>query len=128
MGWYSITGLDDEQLAYLVERCSELVEWNNPRGRNMVLGFSDAIVVTLAVVRKNVVQADLAELFNVCQSTISRVFHYFRNVVIKALSGFVWSRTEIRKGCIVLVDSTLVPTGNRASRKDLYSGRDIGPA
>lgn len=123
MRWYSITGLDEEQLAELVERCSGFIQWDKLRGRRKALGFSDAIIVTLAVTRKNFGQADLAAFFNVGQSTISRVFRLLRDVVIKALSGFVWKRSEVKKGRIVLIDSTLVPTGSRAGRRDLYSGK-----
>lgn len=124
MRWESTTGLDAEQLNELVARCGGLLdEWDSGRGRPRSLSFFNAVVVTLALLRKNLAQAVAGDFLNTSQSTISRAFRYFRPVVAAVLAEFVPDVAAACAGEVPLVDGTLVPTGNRAGQPKLYSGK-----
>lgn len=124
MRWESTTGLNVEQLSKLVARCDGLLgEWDKGRGRPCAWSFFTAVVVTLAVLRKNLAQAVAGDALNTSQSTISRTFRYFRPVVAAVLTEFVPDVATACAGEVPLVDGTLVPTGNRAGQPELYSGQ-----
>ena len=124
MRWESTTGLNVDQLDELVARCDGLLgEWDKGRGRPRALNFFTAVVVTVALLRKNLAQAVVGDFLNTSQSTISRTFRYFRPVVAAALAEFVPAVATACTGEVPLVDGTLVPTGNRAGQPGLYSGK-----
>lgn len=124
MRWESTTGLSAEQLDELVARCDGLLtEWDKGRGRPRALSFFTAVMVTVAVLRKNLAQAVVGDFLNTSQSTVSRTFRYFRPVVAAVLTEFVPDVATACAGEIPLVDGTLVPTGNRAGQPELYSGK-----
>lgn len=124
MRWESTTGLSVEQLDELVARCDGLLgEWDKGRGRPRALSFFTAVMVTVAVLRKNLAQAVAGDFLNASQSTISRTFRYFRPVVAAVLTEFVPDVATACAGEVPLVDGTLVPTGNRAGQPELYSGK-----
>ncbi len=124
MRWESTTGLGTEQLGELVARCDGLLgDWDKGRGRPRALSFFNAVMVTVAVLRKNLAQAVVGDFLNTSQSTASRTFRYFRPVVTAVLTEFVPDVVTACAGEIPLVDSTLVPTGNRAGQPELYSGK-----
>src|SRR5512135_1441818 len=122
--WESTTGLSAEQLSKLVARCDGLLgEWDKGRGRPRALSFFNAVVGTVAVLRKNLAQAVVGDFLNTSQSTISRTLRYFRPVVAAVLTEFVPDVVTACAGEVPLVDGTLVPTGNRAGQPELYSGQ-----
>lgn len=116
MRWESTTGLNAEQLGELVARCDGLLgAWDNGRGRPCALSFFTAVVVTVAVLRKNLAQAVAGDVLNTSQSTISRTLRYFRPVVAAVLTEFVPDVATACAGEVPLVDGTLVPTGGQVS-------------
>jgi DDE superfamily endonuclease len=122
--WQTTTGLTGEQLDELVDRVDGLLGgWDHPRGRPRALDLYTAVVVTLALLRHNLAQALAAELWQVSQPTISRVFAALRVVVGQAaeLTGFGLADVPVTER--VLVDGTLLPTGDRAGQEGLYSGK-----
>lgn len=124
MRWESTTGLSVEQLDELVARCDGLLgEWDKGRGRPRALSFFTAVMVTVAVLRKNLAQAVAGDFLNASQSTISRTFRYFRPVVAAVLTESVPDVATACAGEVPLVDGTLVPTGHRAGQPELYSGQ-----
>ena len=124
MRWESTTGLSAEQLGELVARCDGLLgEWDKGRGRPRALSFFTAVMVTVAVLRKNLAQAVVGDFLNTSQSTVSRTFRYFRPVVAAVLTECVPDVATACAGEIPLVDGTLVPTGNRAGQPERYSGK-----
>ncbi len=69
MRWESATGLSVEQLGELVARCDGLVgKWDKGRGRPRALSFFNAVMVTVAVLRKNLAQAVVGDSLNTSQS------------------------------------------------------------
>ena len=124
MRWESTTGLNVDQLDELVARCDGLLgEWDKGRGRPRALNFFNAVVVTVALLRKNLAQAAAGDFLNISQPTISRAFRHVRPVVAAVLAEFV---PDVALACaseVPLVDGTLVPTGNRAGQPGLYAGQ-----
>lgn len=124
MRWESTTGLSVEQLDELVARCDGLLgEWDKGRGRPRAVSFFTAVMVTVAVLRKNLAQAVAGDFLNASQSTISRTFRYVRPVVAAVLTDVVPDGVTACAGEVPLVDGTLVPTGHRAGQPELYSGQ-----
>ncbi|MET8816436.1 transposase family protein [Streptomyces sp. NPDC004549] len=93
------------------------------RGRPRILGVHQAVVATLILLRCNVSQATLADLLGVSQPTISRVFVRYTRLVQQALAAHVPPLPEVLRSRVVLLDGTLVPTGNRTGQQHLYSGK-----
>lgn len=96
---------------------------STPRGRRRALGLFRSVVLTLVLVRSNVSQSTAADLFGVSQSTVSRVFRRFLPLIEQAICVHMPSLTDVLRGRLILVDGTLVPTGNRAGHENNYSGR-----
>jgi hypothetical protein len=88
-----------------------------------VVGLYRAVVVTLVYVRQNLSQAAVGDLFGVSQPTVSRIYRAVLPLIGEALCVHVPDLREAIRGRIVLVDGTLVPTGNRAGHKGNYSGK-----
>ena len=91
------------------------------------LGLYRQVELTLVLLRQNISQMVAAEMFDVSQPTVSRVY---RRVI--ALLDRVLSLTSIdledalAQRHLLLVDSTPVPTGNRPAsgqERDNYSGK-----
>jgi len=82
------------------------------------------VVLVLIVVRWNVPQSVVADVFGVSQSTVSRVFRAVLPVVEQVTCVHSPGRVEdVFGGRVVLVDGTDVPTGNRALGAGNYSGK-----
>ncbi|NRD10166.1 transposase family protein, partial [Rathayibacter agropyri] len=93
-------------------------------GRPALVNIREQVVVTLILLRQNVNQMTLADMFGVSQPTISRVYRRIVPLIEQAccLSG-VGVETAVQ-GRVVLVDGTDVPTGNRAATGSAnYSGK-----
>jgi len=122
------TGLDDEQfaeLAQLVER--QLPKpWDKPTGRPHALRFLEAIEVTCAYLRQNIVEEVLAEMYGVSQATVSRTINDLTDLVRMALDMFISNAEEAAaaiRGRVCLLDGSLAPCWSWATRQDLYSGK-----
>jgi predicted XRE-type DNA-binding protein len=120
----STTGLSHEQLQVLTSRVEETIGvWQAPKGRERALDLAAAVTMTLALCRQNLSQAVAADFWNVSQPTVSRVFASLREIVTAAASVDVPSLDDLPGSERVLLDASLLPTGNRAGHKELYSGK-----
>jgi hypothetical protein len=83
-----VSGLDEKQLDELEERIAELLVelWDNSTGRPREVTFREALVITSGYMRQNIVKNFWADLFDVDQSTISRI-----TVTSDACQGGNWS-------------------------------------
>jgi len=122
------TGLDDEQfteLARLVEQ--QLPEPSDkPTGRPHALRFLEALEVTCAYLRQNIVEEVLAEMYGVSPATVSRAINDLTDLVGAALDVFIPNAEEAAaaiRGRVCLLDGSLAPCWSWASRQDLYSGK-----
>jgi DDE superfamily endonuclease/Helix-turn-helix of DDE superfamily endonuclease len=88
-----------------------------------ILGLFRSAVVTLTYMRRNRVQAEIAESFGVSQSTISRAVSVMTPILARALATFVPAADELRPGRQYVVDGTLLPCWSWARHPELYSGK-----
>lgn len=119
-----MTGLCYEQVAELVVRVEEyLGGWHPACGRRREMELFDAVAATLFYFRHNQSQEVTGVVFGVSQPTISRVVNELEEPIAAVLDGEVPELIEVIGGRVVIPDGTLVPTGNRAGRRELYSGK-----
>ena len=72
-----MSGLTPNQLGEVVSRVARQLEdagqpWDKIAGRPRELTLRDAVIVTCAYLRQNIIEEVLAEIFDVSQATISR--------------------------------------------------------
>ncbi len=77
----------------------------------------------LSYLRRNRVQAEIAESFGVSQSTVSRAISAISPLLEKALAGIVPAADELDEKSQLIVDGTLLPCWSWASAPGLYSGK-----
>jgi hypothetical protein len=119
---YSITGLHASEILDVSERIDRAAD-DLERSWPPILGLYGSVVVTLAYVRRNRVQAELAETYGVSQSTISRAITAVTPLLDKALHEFVPVAEELDPGRQYLVDGTLLPCWSWSGHRELYSGK-----
>jgi DDE superfamily endonuclease/Helix-turn-helix of DDE superfamily endonuclease len=88
-----------------------------------ILGLRESITVTLKYLRRNRVQADIAEEFGVSQPTVSRAISAVMPLLVQALMEFIPSADSLSHGQQFIIDGTLLPCWSWRSRPDLYSGK-----
>jgi len=88
-----------------------------------ILGLYRSIVVTLTYLRRNRVQAELAEGFGVSQSTISRAITALTPILARVLAGYVPVAEDLDAHRQYIVDGTLLPCWSWHSHPGLYSGK-----
>ena len=119
------TGLDSQQIEELVARVRVHVgnAWKSS-GRPRCLGLFKAVKMVLFILRRNLAQEAVAELFHVSQATVSRTFSFLAPVMCDVLQREVEDREEYAHGerC-VLIDGTLIQTWNWSAEQGLYSGK-----
>jgi hypothetical protein len=123
-----MSGLDEEQLDELEERVAELLEmpWDKGIGRPRELTFREALVVTCGYMRQNIVEEVWADIFDVEQSTISRIITSLTPLVEQATEEFrptTGQAADATEGAIALVDGTLWPCWSWNGESELWSGK-----
>lgn len=88
-----------------------------------ILGLYKSVVVALTYLRRNRVQAELAESFGVSQPTISRAVTGLTPVLGKILLDYVPTADDLDLRSSHIVDGTLLPCWSWASHPELYSGK-----
>ncbi len=88
-----------------------------------ILGLFDSVVVTLTYLRRNRVQAELAEAFGVSQSTISRAVTALTPVLGRMLVDYVPVAEDLDSQTQYIVDGTLLPCWSWHGQRQLYSGK-----
>jgi len=122
----SILGLDPAQLDQLEARVQAVIgTWQAPSGRTRSMTLRQAIETTLFALRHNLSQQALAWTTKVSQPTISRVVQRLRQAILTALEPDQVGLADTRPSERLLLDGTLVPTGNRTGLEGqgLYSGK-----
>ena len=120
---YHTTGLSEEdirELAVLVaEECKDKPGHCWPPS----VGLLNSIVITLTYARRNRVQAEIAEAFNVSQPTVSRAISRLTPVLAKVLADRVPVADDLDMRQQYIIDGTLLPCWSWADHPDLYSGK-----
>ena len=119
---YHTTGLDKAEILGLCEMIHREADADE-RTWPPILGLHKSVVVTLTYLRRNRVQAEIAEAFDVSQPTISRAITAMTCLVERALRGYVPTADELDDRKQYLVDGTLLPCWSWAGHPELYSGK-----
>jgi hypothetical protein len=122
----SMTGLSPQQLDLLCDRIADLTgPWQPPRGRHRTLSLAAAVTMTLVWLRHNLSQALLGAFDDVSQPTVPRIITRLRGLIEQVTTQGIPVLAETAPTERLLVDGTLLPTGNRAGRQGqgLYSGK-----
>jgi DDE superfamily endonuclease/Helix-turn-helix of DDE superfamily endonuclease len=123
-----MSGLDERQLDELEERVAELLSdpWDKDTGRRRELTFREALVVTCGYLRQHIIEDVWADIFDVDQSTISRLITFLTPLVEQATTEFRPTPEEAAEaitGAIALVDGTLWPCWSWHGESKLWSGK-----
>src|SRR5882757_9767969 len=119
---YHTTGLTVEQivdLCTLVDMDATGEQCNWPPS----LGLFNSVVVALTYMRRNRIQAELAETYEVSQPTISRAVTRVTPLISRVLKKFVPTADELDDRTQYIVDGTLLPCWSWADYPELYSGK-----
>jgi len=121
-----MSGLDPAQLDELEELISQLLKnpWDKGIGRPRELTLREAVVVTCGYARHNIVEDVWADIFDVDQSTISRVITDITPLIEAATAEFRPHADEAKeriKGIIALVDGTLWPCWSWSGHGKLWA-------
>jgi hypothetical protein len=88
-----------------------------------ILGLFKAVVATLTYLRRNRVQAEIAEMFQVSQPTISRAVTGLTPLLGQVLADYVPVAEDLDPRTQYIVDGTLLPCWSWADEPQLYSGK-----
>lgn len=83
-----------------------------------------SVVMVVALMRRNLVQAVAGEVFGCSQPTVSRRWDLLRPVIGKVLASFIPDPVLVLgRGGTALVDGTVCPTWDWSAVPDLFSGK-----
>jgi hypothetical protein len=119
---YHTTGLSRERITDL---CAMIHAETTGKDRTWppILGLFKSVVVALTYLRRNRVQAELAETYGVSQSTISRAVTAVTPLVGTVLAAYVPTAEDLDGRTQHVVDGTLLPCWSWAAHPELYSGK-----
>lgn len=120
---YHTTGFSREQITDL---CVLLQQSSAREGKRFwppKLGLFKSVVVVLTYMRRNRVQVELAETFDVSQPTVSRAITGLTPVLGALLAEYVPTADDLDETAQYIVDGTLLPCWSWASHPELYSGK-----
>jgi hypothetical protein len=123
-----MSGLNKEQLDELEEHVAELLDkpWDKSTGRPRELTLREALVVTCGYLRQNIIEEVWADIFDVDQSTISRIITLLTPLVDQATEDVrptVEEAAEATRDAIALVDGTLWPCWSWDGEDELWAGK-----
>lgn len=121
---YHTTGFSKDDITTL---CALIIEHfplpARRTGRKPALGLFNAVKVTLCYLRRNRVQQELAETFEVSQSTISRTIARYVPIVCQVLANCVPTVEDLDPQAQLIIDGTLLPCWSWATHPELFSGK-----
>ncbi len=88
-----------------------------------VPGLRNALTITLKYLRRNRVQAEIAEDYGVSQPTISRAISAITPLLVNVLREYVPTADDLHPGACYLVDGTLLRCWSWRAHPELYSGK-----
>lgn len=108
---YHTIGLHKTEILDLCEKIDKEAA-DDDRGWPPILGLYKSVVVALTYMRRNRVQDEMAETYDVSQSTISRAITVMTPLVEKLLRKYVPTADELDDQKQYVVDGTLLPAGH----------------
>ncbi len=119
---YHTTGLSRDDIQNL---CA-MIHTTTPKAERTwppILGLFKSVVVTLTYLRRNRVQDEIAETYEVSQPTISRAITTMTPLLGQVLVEYVPTADDLDTESQYIVDGTLLPCWSWACRPQLYSGK-----
>ena len=128
MRYHRTFGLNAEQLDKLEERIEDILPepWDKGTGRPKSLSLREAIMVTLLYKRQNIIEEVIADLFGICQGTVSDIITQFNPLIAQATEEFRPGPEEAKqmtRGRLALVDGTLWPCWSWEGARELWAGK-----
>jgi hypothetical protein len=120
---YHTTGFTREEISDLCVMIWQSAAETGKTAWPPSLGLYKSVLVTLSYLRRNRVQAEIAESFGVSQPTISRAISAISPLLEKGLAGVAPTADELDPQSRLIVDGTLLPCWSWASAPGLYSGK-----
>ena len=120
---YHTTGLTKEQIIELCVRVKAAVAAGEMASWPPVLGLYKSVVVTLTYLRRNRVQAEIAETYAVSQPTISRAVTGITQILGRVVAHDVPAAEDLDPLTQYIVDGTLLPCWSWHGQRQLFSGK-----
>jgi DDE superfamily endonuclease/Helix-turn-helix of DDE superfamily endonuclease len=120
---YHTTGFRSDQITDLCVLVHEETRVREIPAWPPILGLRKSVLVALAYLRRNRVQAEIAESFGVSQPTISRAVCALTPVLGRVLAEYVPVAEDVDTRTQHIVDGTLLPCWSWAGHPELYSGK-----
>jgi hypothetical protein len=120
---YHTTGFTKDQITDLCVMVHSAELEPNVHHWPPILGLFKSVVVALTYMRRNRVQAELAEYFGVSQPTISRAVTGLTPVLARLLVDYVPTAEDLDPRTQYIVDGTLLPCWSWRDHPELYSGK-----
>lgn len=120
---YYTTGFSRDQILDLCTRVKVLADETDNRLWPPILGLFRSMVIALTYMRRNRVQWELAETYDVSQSTVSRAIARMKPFIAQALEDFVPTADDLDPQLQYVVDGTLLPCWSWRTEPQLYSGK-----
>jgi len=116
-----MTGLDSDQVDWLVEQVDALLDWDLPVGRPRALPLDTALVMVLFGLRHNLAPDVLGEVFGCGSTTVERYQDELEPLVDEVLTPLYERVRDQARRDAVLVDGLVVPVGERDDVDGLFS-------
>jgi hypothetical protein len=120
---YHTTGFTKNQIIELCILVNERCTSSGSQPWPPILGWYKSTVVALTYLRRNRVQAEIAEAYDVSQSTISRAVATLTPLLGAAVAEFTPVAGDLDPRQQHIVDGTLLPCWSWAGHRKLYSGK-----
>jgi len=120
---YHTTGFRKDQILELCALIHEASQEESLRAWPPILGLYKSVVVTLTYLRRNRVQAEIGEAFNVSQPTISRAIKALTEVLGRVVANYVPVAEDLDPRTQYIVDGSLLPCWSWSGHRELCSGK-----
>jgi hypothetical protein len=121
---YHTTGLVHDDIVDLCARIHAYAQQREtPVNHPPMLGLFVAVCITLTYLRRNRVQAEIAESYGASQSTISRCISAITPLIAACLTKLTPTAEDLVDGKQYIVDGTLAPCWSWRAHPELYSGK-----
>ena len=114
MRYQSTTGLHRDDIIELCSRIHDVLAGRNIDLKGHRMGLYKRVEITLILLRQNMSQTVVADMFGISQPSVSRIYRRILGI-LEVVTMFTGTGLEqsLAQGHLVLVDGTYIPTGNR---------------
>ena len=120
---YHTTGFTKSAILEICAKIRETQPAPKTTGRNPALGLYKSVVISLTYLRRNRVQQELAETYDVSQSTISRVIASTIVLLERVLRDWVPTADDLDPNQQLIIDGTLLPCWSWNDHQELWSAK-----